>query len=74
MEEFEVWSEGYAATGEHGTAQFLGKYKGIDFKDACMKMMLDQKWEIDKFYSEKYNTYWGCKFYDNEKDARKHFG
>lgn len=36
MKEFEIWSEGYMATGEHSTAYFHGKSKGETFDDACV--------------------------------------
>lgn len=35
MKEWEIWSEGYAATGEHSTAHFHGKAKGKTFDEAC---------------------------------------
>lgn len=35
MKEFEIWSEGYAATGEHATADFIGKSMGNNFDEAC---------------------------------------
>lgn len=36
MKEFEIWSEGYAATGEHSVAHFQGKSKGNNFDEACI--------------------------------------
>lgn len=80
MKEFEVWSEGYSATGEHGNAQQLynsqhpkGKWPAKSFKDACLLAMQTLKWDM-KFYNAKQNTYWACKFYDNAKAARASFG
>lgn len=32
--EFEIWAEGYAATGESGIAQKIGVSKGKSFNDA----------------------------------------
>jgi len=34
MKEYEIWSEGYAATGEHSTAHYYGKSFGETFEDA----------------------------------------
>lgn len=34
--EYEIWIEGYAATGESGSAHFIGKSFGKDFRDACI--------------------------------------
>jgi len=33
--EFEIWMEGYAATGEHSPANLIGKSKGKTFEEAC---------------------------------------
>lgn len=34
MDQFEIWTEGYAATGEHGLATFHGVFSGKTFDDA----------------------------------------
>jgi hypothetical protein len=39
MKEFEIWSEGYAATGEHGTAFSHGIWPGDTFDDAVRNMI-----------------------------------
>jgi hypothetical protein len=36
MKEFEIWSEGYAATGEYSSAYCYGKFMGETFDDACI--------------------------------------
>ena len=66
---FEIWSEGYIITGGRGTALFHGKIKANSFKEAC-----DILFDDDKFYNPKNLTYWGCRLFDNEIDARKSFG
>lgn len=55
VKEYEIWSEGYAATGEHGTATFHGKSKGRSFKEACIRLMCEEhiKW-IDKMCDPDY--------------------
>ena len=73
METFDIWMEGYAITGNHSNASFVGRFKGIDFLDACKNSMKEDE-EADKYYNEKNNTYWGCKLFNNESDARKSFG
>lgn len=75
MKAFEVWSEGYAATGEHGSAQLHGIFVGETFRDAvenCVKTWLPS--EVRQYYNAERLTYWGCRFFDNETDARKLFG
>jgi hypothetical protein len=79
MEKYQVWSEGYSATGNSSDAQRLTRkgedtlWEGETFKDACENALRTLKWEM-KYYDKDRNTYWGCRFYDNEADARKSFG
>lgn len=72
LREYDVWSEGYSATGQRSTAQFHGRFKGTSFTEAC------QAWAATSIQPEYFNlkslTYWGCKLFDNEEDARKAFG
>jgi len=35
MKEYEIWIEGYSATGESGIANFIGKASGNTFVEAC---------------------------------------
>ena len=88
MKEYEIWMEGFAATGNQQGAHLIGKAKGIDFKDACKNfeypedmirewdgLVMKKKGEklkLDEHYE--YPSIWGCQLYDNEKDARKSFG
>jgi hypothetical protein len=73
MREYDIWIEGFAATGNHQRAQYLGKHKGFSFEDACKAACIARKWDMSS-YDEKRNSYWGCKFFDNEKGARASFG
>lgn len=75
MKTFEVWSEGYRATGESGTAMLHGKFEGETFKDA----VIAYKDTVTDLYSRscidvENLKFWGCRFFDNELDARKSFG
>lgn len=76
MTQFEIWTEGYGATGEHGNARFHGKFKGQTFKDAVYNYINTLSSEEQKLFKD--NEYglrlWGCKFFDNEIDARKNYG
>lgn len=73
MKKFYVWIEGFAATGESQTAQFLGSFEGETFINACKKAMVEKEWDMS-CYDENKNTYWACQFFDNEKEARASFG
>jgi len=66
---YEIWSEGYAATGNFSGANFHGRHEAESFKDACKLFFKD-----DPYYNPQFNTYWSCRLYDNEQDARKTFG
>lgn len=76
--QWEVWLEGYAATGESSTAQKLtsllhDRWQGETFQDAVRLALGVLTWDM-KYYDEKKNAFWGCRFFDNETDARKSFG
>lgn len=69
---YEIWSEGYAATGERGTATLLGKYEANSWDEAVQKYMKDNPNRIR--IDERGYTDWGCRLFDNETSARKSFG
>lgn len=72
---YQVWTEGYRATGEHGTATYHGECLAESFQEACEKLLgdsLDKNPDGTNRYP--YPSVWACRFYDNEADARKSFG
>lgn len=73
IKQYQIWTEGYAATGESSGAIYHGLSKGKTFKQAVENFIEENNWDKKLYNSEKL-TYWGCKFYDNESDARKTFG
>lgn len=73
MKTWEVWTEGYAATGERSPAMFHGTYHARTFKLA-IEQWLDEYTDRWKSYDADRLTFWGCKFYDNERDARAFLG
>ena len=73
MKNYEVWDEGFATNGNQSTAVYLGVYKAETFVNACRIAIMANDWDMN-YFDEKNISYWGCKFYDNEKDARKNFG
>jgi hypothetical protein len=66
---FQIWMEGYAATGESAPACFVTSVEAPTFQEACNK-----HYEGDDVYDAERLTYWGCKLYDNSSDARELFG
>lgn len=72
MKVFQIWCEGFAITGNFGTAQLLGKYEAETWDEAVQKYRKDNPGRIKvqgKWYMD-----WGCRLFDNEADARKSFG
>lgn len=78
MQEFEIWSGGYAATGGSSGAIFHGKQKAESFNEACdiffkgnsnYGLLLD-----GRDMKTLIRAYWGCRLFDNEADARRSFG
>ena len=69
-----VWLEGFAATGNISRARFLGVHQAATFKEACAIAIRAFDDYNESCYSPERNTYWGCHFFDNEADARKSFG
>lgn len=86
MKEFPVWMEGYAATGESARASFLGKYQGETFEDACQawadedvkrKELFKREDTVIQGKGDKTKirpSYWGCRLYETEEEARASFG
>jgi hypothetical protein len=88
LKEYDIWMGGYAATGEHSTAQYLGKHKGRNFQDACMRYFMkshleqiekndinDTYYDTKRFDYDPYkNTFWACILTESEEEARKQFG
>ena len=70
--EYEVWVEGYICTGQSSTAQYLGKYKAMNFIQACKEACVEQGLPFEIRDGKPLS--WGCEMFDNEVDARKAFG
>jgi len=71
---FHIWSEGYVATCEHGTAQYICSVYAKTFKEACISTFKKGLFDGYGNFNEEQLTLWGCHLYDNEQDARKSFG
>lgn len=70
---YQVWIEGYKTAGQRDVAMFLGEFEAPCFEEACKKVIIEKDWNYC-LYDEEKNTHWGCRFFDNEADARKGFG
>lgn len=72
MKTYEIWSEGFRATGDVGYAQRMGTAQGNTFREACINFAKTNK-PFRAYFGEKNLTHWGCRLFDNENDARKAF-
>lgn len=70
---FDVWSEGHAATGGGGPAMHWGSGMAHSLTQMCEFVAQCNPTFAAHFDSERM-TWWGCKLFDNEADARKAFG
>ena len=72
MKEWEVWCEGYQATGEHGQAHLMATVIATTFSEACA--IAAREYADSHLYDSEWNTYGACRLFDNEADAREMFG
>ena len=75
MTTWDIWVEGYAATGQTGSHQMMAKGVEADtFKEAVIKFSKTEEAEGYGHFNEERPTFWGCRVFDNHKDASKSFG
>ncbi len=76
---YQIWVEGFIITGAQACARQLIHEDGTDlwsgetFQIACEKALVACEHELS-LYDKRKNTYWGCRLFDNELEARKSFG
>ncbi|ACL42417.1 hypothetical protein Achl_4466 (plasmid) [Pseudarthrobacter chlorophenolicus A6] len=74
---FTIWAEGFAATGEAETAWQLNESPiGAASFDEAVRLYSEAS-ESRYLFKRHRNgtwTYWGCRLFDNESDARGAFG
>lgn len=74
---WDIWAEGYSVTGESSGATLLASnVEAKTFTEAVetwLKTVTSHNPYITKQNDGTY-TYWGCRLFDNERDARKSFG
>lgn len=69
MRNFEIWQEGYSATGQYSPAFRVGETMAETFEEACVALCGKYK----DFNVESCSV-WGCRLYDNAEDARAFVG
>lgn len=76
---FDIWSEGFCFNEEEQKAQCLAKgVEGENFNDAVFKwygqLQHPERYGELEYFLDGSLRIFGCRLYDNEKDARKRFG
>ena len=57
MKVYDIWSEGYAATGESGSAWYVGRVYAESFKEACDAYAASDE-RFKNFYNSDRLTHW----------------
>jgi len=72
---WDLWIEGYQATGGSGTARcYARNLPGDSFKDAVTKFAATPQAKGLGLFDEERLSFWGCRAFDNEEDARRNHG
>ena len=66
----QLWMEGYSISGNDSKATSLGEYEAETLKRAAEMHAKASGSQVNLNDL----TIWGCRLFDNEKDARKSFG
>ena len=87
MKKFEIWTEGFAATGQSQGASKIGEGLGDNFDEAVedymsknpehgIKVNGRDRYVSEEAYKNRRSNWniWACSLFDNEADARKSFG
>lgn len=75
MNKYQLWTEGYSVSGNKCKAIYHGEFEGDTFYHAVVNFSKTLgKYKNGSCIDLVKLTLWGCRFFDNEKDARKSFG
>ena len=69
MTKYNIWMEGFAASGGGGPATFVGTCEAESFREACVKLC-----GKNPNFNKDSLSVWGCGLYDGESKARRSFG
>lgn len=77
---YNIWMEGCETMEGKTPASFVESVEASSFQEACDKCKLnkiiidDPCYKGYNLYDSKRLSFWGCRLFDNEIDARKSFG
>lgn len=71
---YQVWAEGYRASGDRADATLLGTARAATFRGA-VEIIRDRS-DTPELFTVKGDRcfFWECELFDNEADARRRFG
>lgn len=69
MNSYDIYMEGYQASGDSAPARYVGHAYGDTFEQACRIYYSDSY-----YYNESRNTYWGCRLFESLEEAQRSFG
>lgn len=72
--QYEIWCEGFVTMESKSGAQLLGKIRATSFKSAAVEFFEHYGESVNKYFDRESMSFYGCKLFDNEADARKTFG
>ncbi len=71
--QYDIWAEGYICTGQTSRATLLANVEADSFKEAVLRYKNNYASQAELVNVEAL-TYWGCRLFDNEAEARESFG
>ncbi len=72
---WDVWIEGFVVNGSREPAKYLGQTEALSFRDAAEHVLQRCGFIINPpIFDRQRLTYYGCRLFDNEADARASFG
>lgn len=73
---FDIWMEGFSVTGGRGAAAYMDTVEASDFPSACQQLADRFEAEGRDFgdYDPEDLSFWGCRLFPSEAEARKTFG
>jgi hypothetical protein len=70
---YEIWAEGYWVQEGKADATLLGTAHGADFPEAVQNL-IKIKPRLAKDFDPNRMTYWGCRLFPTEAEARRLYG
>jgi len=77
---YDIWMEGCMTMDGGSYASFVETIEADSFQEACDRCKLNRVIDDDScynghnLYDSERRSYWGCRLFDNEAQARESFG